>query len=324
MQNEHATFRAQFTEVNIVRDKYFEFDSDLDQGAIIHIVGVGDTGLCAVSKMAGRIHNVECIGVQFATEGCSITGSLPMVMLTKPDLDSTLNFEPLMKTIENSDLVFLVSDLNEGRNRLLLDICTAVRMRSTTLILVVPEPLDDKGQPVSLSGQVTILRATVDGMIIVSGSSLTPLDPCAPKVFDDTTLLNYLIRHAIEKVTDIITTMGSMCIDLADVLTIIKGDGMIRFGTGIASGTDRGIAATGKAFYALKQQGVFSLVKVTRLLCCITGSGEMTMDDYNSVSRLLHVATNEDTNIKIGISRHDEMGNNLMVTIWAVIIDHHC
>ena len=301
-----------------VSETFFDFDDSMDQSPIIHIVGVGTTGLRAVGKMTARIHKVDCIGVQLASEELSgVTKALPIVTLPRTDRNSTVTVEPLMQIIENSDLIFLVSDLREGFDSPLLDICTAVRQRSTTLLLVVPEDLDGNGQPIPMTQQATRLRTIVDGIIIVSGTSLTQFDLCAPKVFDDTTLHDYLIRLAIEKITDIITTTSALCIDLADVLTVIRGPGVIRVGIGIASGTEKGISATEKAFHALKQQGTYSLAKTPRLLCCITGSGEMTMDDYNNVSRQLHDSVNEDTNIKIGITHNDEMGNNLMVTLWA-------
>lgn len=297
----------------------FEFDETIEQGAIIYIVGVGKTGLRAVGKMAGRIHNVECIGVPFADIDASIPNSLPIVNLFRPDLDGALNLEPLIKILETSDLVFLVSHLNEEvPDSLLLNICTATCKRSVTLILVAPEPLDGKGRPIKLPKQTATLRAAVDGVILVSKDSIIPLDLNAPQVFDEITMHDYLIRHAIEKVTDLITTKSPMCMDFADVQIIIKGDGVIRCGTGIAMGADRGVSATEKAGNALRQQGIDSLKNCPRLLCCISGSGEMTMEDYNNVNRSIYCAANGDADIKIGMCRSDEMGNNLMVTIWAV------
>lgn len=303
-------------------ENIFEFDESVEQSAIIHIVGIGKTGLRAVGKMVGRIHKVECLGVQFASEDFYPLNTLPMINLSETTLGGdTLNFTHFIKTVQNSDLIFLVADLNDGINNLLWDICTAVRKPYTAVILVVPETLDDIGTPIAITEQVTTLRTSVDGVILVSSRSLIPLNLYATKVFDDTAMHDYLLRHAIEKVTDIITTTSFMCMDFADVLTIIKGDGIMRCGTGIALGKERGIHATEKAFNALKLQGIGSIIISPRLLCCITGSNEMTMEDYNNVNELLHSAVSEDSNIKIGVTRNDEMGNILMVTIWVVESD---
>lgn len=306
-----------------MNENHFEFDETSGEGAIIHIIGAGRTGLRAVGKMAGRIHKVECIVVTFTAEDYLESNTLPIVNLSATSPDGALKFEHLINITKNSDLVFLVTDLNEGITNQLLDVCTAICKPSTTLILVLPETIDNKEHPVSIIEQVSAFRPTVDGVIIVSEISLIPLDLNAPKVFGNTAMLDHLLRLTIERVTEIITTNGLMCIDFADVLTVIRGDGVIRVGIGLASGKDKGNSATNKAFGALKQQNMHSIAKTPSLLCCITGSGEMTMDDYNNVNRLLHSTVNEDTNIKIGITHNDEMGNNLMVVLWAVEIDHN-
>ena len=53
------------------------------------------------------------------------------------------------------------------------------------------------------------------------------------------------------------------------------------------------------------------------MLVNITGSGSMTMDDYNTVNRIVHEKVHEDANIKIGVVRDDEMGDSIKVTVIA-------
>lgn len=43
----------------------------------------------------------------------------------------------------------------------------------------------------------------------------------------------------------------------------------------------------------------------------------MTMDDYNDVNRQLNSAANEEAALRIGVTTRDDLGDNLMVTIWA-------
>ena len=43
----------------------------------------------------------------------------------------------------------------------------------------------------------------------------------------------------------------------------------------------------------------------------------MTMDDYNTVNRIVHEKVHEDANIKIGVVRDDEMGDSIKVTVIA-------
>jgi cell division protein FtsZ len=41
------------------------------------------------------------------------------------------------------------------------------------------------------------------------------------------------------------------------------------------------------------------------------------MDDYNTVNRIVHEKVHEEANIKIGVVRDDEMGDNIKVTVIA-------
>ena len=53
------------------------------------------------------------------------------------------------------------------------------------------------------------------------------------------------------------------------------------------------------------------------VLVNITGSASMTMDDYNTVNRIVHEKVHEDANIKIGVVRDDDMGDTIKVTVIA-------
>jgi cell division protein FtsZ len=86
----------------------------------------------------------------------------------------------------------------------------------------------------------------------------------------------------------------------------------------MSSGERRGVAATVKSISAIEQQGVSLNNEKIRVLCCISGSNNMTMDDYNEVNHILHDSIHENSLLKIGIIVNEELGDNMIVTIWAV------
>jgi len=107
-----------------------------------------------------------------------------------------------------------------------------------------------------------------------------------------------------------------MNLDFADVKTVMSVRGMAMMGIGKGSGDNRAAEAVNNAISSpLLEDNDISGAK--GVLVNITGSGSMTMDDYNTVNRIVHEKVHEDANIKIGVVRDDEMGDNIKVTVIA-------
>jgi cell division protein FtsZ len=92
--------------------------------------------------------------------------------------------------------------------------------------------------------------------------------------------------------------------------------GMAMMGIGMGSGDNRAADAVNNAISSpLLEDNDISGAK--GVLVNITGSAAMTMDDYNTVNRIVHEKVHEEANIKIGVVRDDDMGDNIKVTVIA-------
>jgi hypothetical protein len=263
--------------------------------------------------MVNRISKVNCIGLQLPSDDCSFSGDLPMIPLTGQCPDQHPDIGSLIETIRESYLVLLVASLDEGHDNHLLDVCSTIMAKSIRLILVAPEPQ----YGYELTHLPVKARGTVSGVILVYKKSLNLPDLNASNVFPDTVTLDDLLLHPIEQISEIIDQRFFLGLDIADIFTILLGKGIIRIGTGITSGPDRSGSATAKALSAIEQQGG-TIGTATRILCNMCGSNDMTMHDYDRINRLIHDSISEETLLKLTVTRNDEMGKSLMVTIWAV------
>jgi cell division protein FtsZ len=107
-----------------------------------------------------------------------------------------------------------------------------------------------------------------------------------------------------------------MNLDFADVKTVMSVRGMAMMGIGVGAGDNRAADAVNNAIASpLLEDNDISGAK--GVLVNITGSESMTMDDYNTVNRIVHDKVHEDANIKIGVVRDDEMGDTIKVTVIA-------
>jgi len=125
-----------------------------------------------------------------------------------------------------------------------------------------------------------------------------------------------VLRQAVQGISELITSTGFMNLDFADVKTVMSVRGMAMMGIGVGAGDNRAADAVNNAIASpLLEDNDISGAK--GVLVNITGSTAMTMDDYNTVNRIVHEKVHEEANIKIGVVRDDEMGDTIKVTVIA-------
>jgi cell division protein FtsZ len=106
-----------------------------------------------------------------------------------------------------------------------------------------------------------------------------------------------------------------MDFDYSDVKTVLPSKCPVTFGVGEASGSERALEAFKKALHPLSRGGV-EIDQATGVLVNITGSSDMNMDEYNVINNYIHSKVHEDTNVKIGVVRDDDLAANIKVTVY--------
>lgn len=290
----------------------FELDESVEQDAIIRVIGVGAFGLRVVGNMVGLIHNVECYGV--VLKGSTGSNILPLVSLPKCSNQDHHDVAPLLEHLGTPDLVFIVSNLDE-EDGLLEDVCNALHNGNIPTFLVIPESALTIERKTGIAGLERVEKVTLDGVMIVSESSMeSPYSP-AWNVQDALTIQDNLFQLAIRKIVELMVS-NSMGMDYHDVMVTICG-GLIQFGAGISSGKEGAQSAAGKASACLLKQGV-ELQTLSGCLISVCGSNDiMKMDDYNAVNEIIHNQINEECVIRIGVIYDDSLGNNLLVSFIA-------
>ena len=291
-----------------------EFDKSAEQGAAVRVIGAGTFGLKVVGSMTGRIHNVECFGV--VQKDSAGSDNLPLVSLPLFSNQDHHDTAPLLEKLGTPDLVFIVTNLDE-EDGLLKDICTALHNGNIPTFLVMPESACTIERITGSAGLERTEKVTLDGVLILSESSMAPPYPLSWNVQDALAIQDNLFQLAIRQISDLITSHSLMGIDYADVMVTICG-GMMQFGAGIACGDEGAFRAAEKASACLIKQGV-ELHTISSMLNSVYGSSNiMNMDDYNSVSKFIHGQINDECNYRIGVINDDSLGDNLLVSFIAV------
>ncbi len=287
----------------------FEIDESAEQGAIVRVIGVGTFGLRVVGNMARRIHNVECVGV--VQKGSVRPDNLSLVSLPLISNQDHHDVAPLLELLGIPDLVFIVATLDE-EDGLLEDICNALHNGNIPAFLVIPESACTMERKNGITGLERAEKVTLDGVIIVSVSSMESPYPQSWKVQDALSIQDNLFQLAIRQIVELITN-NSMGMDYHDVMVTICG-GLIQFGAGISSVREGTQIAAEKASACLLKQGV-GLQTLSGCLISVCGSNNiLKMDDYNAVNEFIHNQTNEECVIRIGVIYDDSLADNLLVS----------
>jgi cell division protein FtsZ len=92
--------------------------------------------------------------------------------------------------------------------------------------------------------------------------------------------------------------------------------GMAMMGIGIAEGERRASEAAQKAISSPLLEDI-DISGAKGVLVNITGSSNMTMDEFEEAQSIIHEKVHEDANIIIGLVINEEMGDRLKITAIA-------
>jgi len=312
----------------------FEFDEAIDVGAVIKVIGVGGGGGNAVNTMiASSIHKVDFIVAN--TDAQALRNSKAPVKIqlgrlltkglgagTKAEVgrDAALeDREPLLESLKGSDLVFIAAGMGGGTGTGAAPvIAEAAREAGILTVGVVTKPFTYEGRPKTEAAEAGIneLKKHVDSLIIIPNDRLISQAGKNMSLFDAFKPSDDVLRQAVQGISELITSTGFMNLDFADVKTVMSVRGMAMMGIGVGAGDNRAADAVNNAIASpLLEDNDISGAK--GVLVNITGSTTMTMDDYNTVNRIVHDKVHEDANIKIGVVRDDDMGDTIKVTVIA-------
>jgi len=312
----------------------FEFDETIEQSAVIKVIGVGGGGGNAVNTMiAGSIHKVDFIVAN--TDAQVLRTSKASVKLqigrqltkglgagSKPEVGKEAAIEDreqLTASLKGADLVFIAAGMGGGTGTGAAPvIAEAARESGALTVGVVTKPFTYEGKARAELAEQGIheLKKHVDSLIIIPNDRLIGLAGKNMSLFDAFKPSDDVLRQAVQGIAELITSTGLMNLDFADVKTVMSVRGMAMMGIGTGTGENRAADAVNAAISSpLLEDNDISGAK--GVLVNITGSASMTMDDYNTVNRIVHEKVHEDASIKIGVVRDDDLGETVKVTVIA-------
>jgi cell division protein FtsZ len=312
----------------------FQFEESLNQGAKIKVVGVGGGGGNAVNTMI----NCQVEGVEFivantdaqalrknaASMKIQLGGQLTKGLGAGADpevgrLAAEEDSARLEELFVGADMVFIAAGLGGGTGTGAAPIIAKAAKASGALTVgVVTKPFTREGKMrmTRANDGVRELQAVVDSLVVIPNDRLLGLAGKNMSILDAFKPADDVLRQAVQGISDLITTEGLINVDFADVRTVMSNRGMAMMGIGMAEGERRAAEAAHAAISSPLLEEI-DISGAMGVLVNISGSANMTMEEFEEASTIIHEKVHEDANIIVGLVIDESLGDKIKITAIA-------
>jgi len=312
----------------------FEFDESIDQAAKIKVIGVGGGGGNAINTMIlSHVEGVEFIAANTDAQALKSNRATMKIQLggkltkglgagANPEIGREAAEEDraaLAQVLSGSDMVFIAAGLGGGTGTGAAPIIAEVAKEIGALTVgVVTKPFSREGKQRLKKAEegVAQLKEMVDSLIVIPNDRLLGLAGKNMSILDAFKPSDDVLRQAVQGISDLITTSGLINVDFADVKAIMSERGMAMMGIGIGEGEKRAAAAAQQAISSPLLEDI-DISGAKGVLVNISGSSNMTMEEFDEASRIIHEKVHEDANIIIGLVINEDLGDSIKITAIA-------
>lgn len=312
----------------------FEFDESLENAAKIKVIGIGGGGGNAINTMiASGLSGVDFIACNTDMQALRNNKAAIKLQLglhltkglgagANPDVGREAALEDkerIAEALAGADMVFITAGMGGGTGTGGAPIVAQVAKNLGALTVgVVTKPFAFEGKRRMRNAEegIRALKEEVDTLITIPNQRLLALADDKMSILDAFKKADEVLLHAVQGISDLITTPGLVNVDFADVRTIMNNTGMALMGTGLASGEGRALEAARMAVASPLLEDV-SIEGATGILLNITGSSSLSLKEVNDAALLIQEAAHEEANIIFGAVIDESLKETIRVTVIA-------
>lgn len=305
----------------------------------IKVMGIGGGGNNAVNQMINSdisgaeyfLVNTEKKSLERANQklcqtiqiGKELTGGLGAG--ANPDIGEQAaieDIEEIIKNLEDTDLLFLTAGMGGGTGTGAIPvIAREAKKMGIDTIAIVTRPFAFEGKPRKIKADMGIekLKSNVNSLIVIDNNKLLENSGTNTSIIDAFKMTDDVLRQAVESITDIVFSIGTINVDFADVKTIFSYEGLAYMGIGEAEGDNKIEEAT---INALKNPLTESTINDAKgVIFNIKGGEDIGLDDINRSASLISEKVNSEANIIFGTNIKPELGQKVIVTVVATGVE---
>ena len=312
----------------------FELVDNVQQNAVIKVVGVGGGGGNAVRHMLNSdIEGVEFICANTDAQALTDMDARQIIQLggnitkglgagANPEVGRQSALEDrdrIAEAIKGADMVFITAGMGGGTGTGAAPIVAEVaRELGILTVAVVTKPFMFEGgkrMSVAESG-LKELEKSVDSLITIPNEKLLAVMGKKTSLLDAFAAANDVLLGAVQGIADLITRNGMINVDFADVKTVMSEMGMAMMGTARATGENRAREAAEAAIRSPLLEDI-NLQGAKGILVNITAGMDLNLGEFSEVGDIVREFASDSATVVVGTVIDPEMTDELKVTVVA-------
>ncbi len=302
--------------------------------ARIRVVGVGGGGGNAVRTMIARgLDGVEFIAANTDRQALLNNPAGIKLQLGKDvtrglgaGADPTRgraaveeSIDEVYDALQGSDMIFVTAGMGGGTGTGAAPVIARVGREIGALVVgIVTKPFayESKRRANVAENGIKDLREHVDALIVIPNQRILTVVDKNVTFANALAMVDTVLYNATKGIADIISGVGYVNVDFADVRTVMSGMGDALMGIGMASGEHRAIEAAQNALNSPILEGM-SIYGAQGLLVNITGGQSMTMFEVSEAVSAIEKAAGDEVNLIHGVVVDESMDDEISITVVA-------
>lgn len=230
--------------------------------------------------------------------------------------------EEIKDILKDTDLLFITAGMGGGTGTGAAPIVAEIahEMGITTIgIVTKPFKFEGKARLAKAERGIENLRKYVNSLIIVLNDNLLAISDKKVTINNAFKKADEVLEQGIKSITDLITTIGEVNVDFADIKTILNYKGMAYMGIGCANGEKRMEDAVNQAI-----QGPLTESKINGakgVIFNVRGNSELELSEIGDGLGKINDLVSDDANIIFGTLTDETVGDDIIVTVIATGVE---
>ncbi len=317
--------------------EYDEMDRDVNETAVIKVIGVGGAGNNAVNRMIlSGIKGVEFISVNTDKQALKTSNASTKIQIgekitrglgagANPDIGAQSaeeNRTEIAESLRGADMVFVTAGMGGGTGTGAAPVVAAAAKEMGILTIgVVTKPFTFEGKKRLSQAErgIESLKAKVDALVVIPNDKLLQIIDRKTSMIDAFLMADEVLMQGVQGISDLIANPGLVNLDFADVKTIMLNTGMAHMGIGRATGENR---AEDAAKQAIQSPLLETSIEGARgVIINITGSESVGLQEINTAAELVQRSVDPEANIIFGTAIDENLGDEILITVIATGFD---
>lgn len=230
--------------------------------------------------------------------------------------------DEIRKILENTDMLFLTAGMGGGTGTGAIPVIAEIAKEMNILTVgIVTKPFTFEGRKRSIRAEAGTkkLKENVNALIVVSNDKLLKVIGNKTTIQEAFGIADSILEQGIQSITDLITTVGEINIDFADIKTIFSYTGKAYMGIGRAK---EGETLEDAVKIAINNPLTENKINNAKgVIFNVRGGENLSLTEINTAVQVINDKVSEDANIIFGTVIDESLQNEMEVTVVATGVE---